>query len=241
MGVQAFNSANLDQNEGWSATNNGAPHNIEASADNEVNTPWNLTNPIDPFGVEYDNPDQDKYAVATGPAITTMMSDVFNLIGMSSATFSFQTAYDLKQGAVIKVEISTDGGATYQSTPLMEVVGPATFGNPNQGWPYVQFDLSQYLGLSNLKIRWNYSGSPNSIWAVDNAGITPPPLPLQYDWTLVSPSGVPSPYYLNVTNQPNVTACPPSPGTYTYQVATTYGSCPGGTMNVDVVVLPLPL
>ena len=152
MGVQAFNSANLDQNEGWSATYNGQPHNIEASADNEINTPWNLTNPIDPFGVEYDNPDADKYAVATGPANTTMMSNVFNLIGMTSATFSFQTAYDLKAGATIKVEISTDGGATYQTTPLLEVAGPATFGNPARGWPYVQFDLSQYLGLSNLKI-----------------------------------------------------------------------------------------
>jgi hypothetical protein len=38
MGVQAFNSANLDQNEGWSATANGLPHNIQASADNEENT-----------------------------------------------------------------------------------------------------------------------------------------------------------------------------------------------------------
>ncbi|WP_156123762.1 S-layer family protein, partial [Flavihumibacter sp. ZG627] len=241
MDVQAFNSANLDQNEGWSATYNGAPHNIEASADNEVNSPWNLTNPIDPFGVVYDNPDQDKYAVATGSVTTTMMTPVFNLIGLNSAVFTFQQAYDLKAGASIKVEISTDGGATYQSVPLMEIIGPATLGNPFKGWPTASIDLSNYLGLSNLKIRWSYTGSPNSIWAIDNAGINPPPLPLTYNWTLLDPAGVPSPYYLNVTNQPTVTACPPNAGTYTYQVSTAYGVCPGGTMDVVVVVHPIPV
>ncbi|MFC0776404.1 PKD-like domain-containing protein, partial [Terrimonas alba] len=240
VGVQAFNSANLDQNEDWSATHNGAPHNIEASADNEQNTPWNLTNPIDPFGVEYDNPDNDKFAIAAGDNNTTMSSNTFNLIGMSSATFSFQQAFDLKAGASIRVEISTDGGATYQSVPLLEYIGPATLGDPDGVWDNPQIDLSDYLGLDNLKIRWNYSGTDSSIWAIDNAGITPPPLPLEYDWTLISPSGVPSPYYLNVTDQPSVTACPPAPGTYTYQVATTYAGCTGGTMDVQLIVHPIP-
>jgi hypothetical protein len=58
---------------------------------------------------------------------------------------------------------------------------------------------------------------------------------------LINPTGVPSPYYLNATNQAAVIATPPSAGTYTYQVATTIGSCPGGTANVVVVVKPLPV
>jgi hypothetical protein len=37
-----------------------------------------------------------------------------------------------------------------------------------------------------------------------------------------------------------VKAGPPAPGTYTYQVTTTYGGCPGGSQNVVVVVNPLP-
>jgi hypothetical protein len=38
-GVEDFNSASLDNSGGWRATENGGPHNIEASADNQLNTP----------------------------------------------------------------------------------------------------------------------------------------------------------------------------------------------------------
>src|SRR5688572_8761217 len=137
VGVQAFNSANMDQNEDWSATHNGAPHNIEASADNEQNTPWNLTNPKTFNGVWYDNTDSDKFAIAAGALNTTMSTPVFNLIGSSSETFSFKSAFNINAGTTISVEISTDGGATFQSVPLWQFIGPATLGNPNLGWSTV--------------------------------------------------------------------------------------------------------
>ncbi|WP_207625685.1 beta strand repeat-containing protein [Niastella populi] len=239
--VQAFNSANLDQNEGWSATNNGASHNIQASADNEVTTPWNLTNPHTFNGIRYDNPDSDKFAIAAGAINTSIISAAFNTIGLSSATFNFQQAFNLGPGAVITVEISTDSGLTWHTEPLMKYTGPLNLGNPNQGWVTTSIDLSDYLGLENLKIRWNYQGTAGSNWAIDNAGIVPPPLPLIYNWTLTDPAGVPSPYYLNTTTGPTVNGSPTTPGTYTYTVSTTYGGCAGGSMNVPVVVKPLPV
>jgi hypothetical protein len=187
LGVQAFNSANLDENEGWSSTCNGAPGAIDASADNENNTCWDLTNPHTFNGIWYDNPSFEKFAIAAGSMNTTMSSAVFNLIGMSSATFSFQQAFNIGAGCILKVEISTDGGATFQPNPLLQYTGPMTLGNPNEGWVTTSVDLSDYLGLSNLVVRWNYQGCPGSNWAIDNAGIAPPPLPLNYAWTLINP------------------------------------------------------
>jgi hypothetical protein len=101
-------------------------------------------------------------------------------------------------------------------------------------------DLTSYLGLSNLRLRFNYSGSAGSNWAVDNLGIPGPQPPLTYAWKLIDPPGVTYPYYLNDTTKATVKAGPPAPGTYTYQVTTTYGGCPGGSQNVVVVVNPLP-
>jgi hypothetical protein len=239
--VQSFNSANMDQNEGWSATNNGAAHNIQASADNEYTTPWNLTNPHSFNNIWYDNPDGDKFAIAAGAINTSIISAAFNTIGLSSATFNFQQAFNLGPGAVITVEISTDSGLTWHTEPLMKYTGPLNLGNPNQGWVTTSIDLSNYLGLENLKIRWNYQGTAGSNWAIDNAGIVPPPLPLIYNWSLTNPSGVPNPYYLNSTTGSTVKGSPTTPGTYTYTVSTVYGGCAGGSMNVQVVVKPLPV
>jgi hypothetical protein len=231
----------MDQNEGWSATVNGAPHNIEASADNEITTPWNLTNPHTFNGIYYDNPASDKFAIAAGAINTSMISAAFNTVGLSSATFSYLQAFNLGPGAVLTVEISTDSGLTWHTEPLMKYTGPLSLGNPNQGWVTTSIDLSNYLGLENLKIRWNYQGTAGSNWAIDNAGIVPPPLPLIYNWTLTDPGGVPSPYYLNSTTGATVKGSPTTPGTYIYTVSTVYGGCAGGSMNVPVVVKPLPV
>jgi hypothetical protein len=143
-------------------------------------------------------------------------------------------------GASGKIEISTDGGATYNTT-LKQYTGPLTIGNPASAWEPLSLDLSNYLGLSNIRIRFTYTGADNSNWAIDGLNLQPPGPVLTYNWTLTNPTGVPSPYYLNATNQQNVIATPPAPGTYTYQVATTIGGCVGGTANVVVTVMALPV
>jgi hypothetical protein len=89
---------------------------------------------------------------------------------MSTATFSFQQAFNINAGCILKVEISTDGGVTFQPNPLLQYTGPMNLGNPNVDWVTTSIDLSDYLGLSNLVIRWNYRLC-RSNWAIDNAGI----------------------------------------------------------------------
>jgi hypothetical protein len=236
-----FNHANP---AGWRITQNGTVINFPANADNASTFPWSETNgPKTPFngGVTYNNlQTTGKFAIASGVVNTTMETPVFSTIGMTSATLQFYQALVFAAGASGKIEISTDGGATYNQT-LIQYNGPLNIGNPASNWDPLNIDLSNYIGLSNLRIRFTYTGANNSNWAIDGLNLQPPGPTLTYNWTLTNPSGIPSPYYLNATNQQNVTATPPAPGTYTYQVATTIGGCPGGTANVVVTVRALPV
>jgi hypothetical protein len=237
----SFNQANP---AGWRITQNGTEINFPANADNASTFPWSETNgPKTPFngGVTYNNLQTDgKFAIASGIVNTTMETPVFSTIGMTAAVLKFYQALVFAAGASGKIEISTDGGATYNQT-LVQYNGPMTIGNPASSWDPLNIDLSNYIGLSNLRIRFTYTGASNSNWAIDGLNLQPPGPTLTYNWTLTNPSGVPSPYYLNATNQQNVTATPPAPGTYTYQVATTIGGCPGGTTSVVVTVRALPV
>ncbi|ANE53219.1 hypothetical protein [Flavisolibacter tropicus] len=240
-GIDAtFNQANP---AGWRITQNGTEINFPANADNASTFPWSETNgPKTPFngGVTYNNLQSDgKFAITSGQVITTMETPVFSTIGMTSAVLQFYQALVFAAGASGKIEISTDGGATYNQT-LAQFNGPLNIGNPASSWEQLNIDLTNYLGLSNLRIRFSYNGANNSNWALDGLKVQPPGPNVIYNWTLIDPSGVASPYYLNATNQAGVTATPTAPGTYTYQVATTVGGCPGGTSNVTVVVKPLP-
>jgi hypothetical protein len=73
-------------------------------------------------GVLYDSGDP-KFAIAAGANNTTMETPVFSTIGMSSVNLSFWQAFNLNAGTSVKVEISTDGGNTYQSVPLFQASG----------------------------------------------------------------------------------------------------------------------
>jgi hypothetical protein len=236
-----FNQANP---AGWRITQNGAEINFPANADNASTFPWSETNgPKTPFngGVTYNNlQTTGKFAIASGIVTTTMETPVFSTVGMTSATLQFYQALVFAAGASGKIEISTDGGNTYNST-LIQYSGPLTIGNPASSWTPLNIDLSSYLGLSNLRVRFTYNGADNSNWAIDGLNLQPPGPTINYNWTLTNPTGVASPYYLNATNQQNVVATPTAPGTYTYQVATTIGGCTGGTASVQVVVNALPV
>ena len=236
-----FNHANP---AGWTVTENGTEIIFPANADNASTFPWSETNgPKTPFngGVTYNNlQSSGKFAIASGQVTTTLETPVFSTIGMTSATLQFYQALVFAAGASGKIEISTDGGVTYNNT-LIQYDGPLTIAIPANSWSPLNIDLSSYIGLSNLRIRFTYSGADYSNWAIDGLALQPPGPTINYNWTLIDPSGVPSPYYLNATDQQNVIATPPSPGTYTYQVATTISGCTGGTANVQVVVMALPV
>jgi hypothetical protein len=234
-----FNQANP---AGWLI--DGKANNFPANADNASTFPWSETNgPKTPFngGVEYNNKQTDgKFAIASGLVNTKMETPVFTTIGMSAAVLKFYQALVFTAGASGKIEISTDGGATYNKT-LIQYTGPLNIGNPASSWVPLNIDLTDYIGLSNLRIRFTYSGADNSNWAIDGLNVEPPGPVLNYTWVLTNPSGVSSPYYLDSVNSPNPTATPPGPGTYTYQLVSTIGGCPGGSTTVSVTVKALPV
>src|SRR5205814_2914244 len=167
-----------------------------------------------------------------------LTTPTFSTIGLSSAVLVFNEAYDLRAGTTAKVEISTDGGTTY--TTLKTYTGPAFLG-PTNGMTFLEIiDLNAYLGRSNLKIRFNYFGSANSVWAIDNVVVTN---------SIANPTGVnvyntltyawsPS-TDLSATSGQSVTFTPTAAngiGVKTINLATSSGGCAATNTSVNVTV-----
>ncbi|APG60217.1 LamG-like jellyroll fold domain-containing protein [Christiangramia salexigens] len=132
------------------------------------------------------------FAIVTGDNDSFMETPVFSLSGLDEAILTFDQAYNLTEGAVIRVEISNDGGANYQSVPIMHIEGTATSGNYDNFGDFtiedrplnkMEFDLGAYIGQSNLRIRFNYIGSlDGDVWAVDNIQIPQGPQDVELIW-----------------------------------------------------------
>ena len=108
-----FNQANPT---GWVVKQDGILVDpFPASADNSDLGPWAETNGPKTFcGQTYNVVEGGKkFAIVRGPMNSTLETPVFNLIAMSSAALSFTHAYYLQNGATATVELSTDGGVTY--------------------------------------------------------------------------------------------------------------------------------
>jgi hypothetical protein len=227
-----FNQANP---AGWRIFENGTEIKFPADANNAATFPWSETNgPKTPLnsGITYDNKQTDgKFAIASGSVLTTMETPVFSTIGMTSAALEFFQAMVLTAGASGKIEISTDGGLTYPKT-LVQYTGPHTIGNPLNNWAKLNLDLSDYLGLTNLRIKFTFDGAINSNWALDGFKIPGPPPVVTYQW---SPTADLSP-----AAGESITATPKTTGTHTYTLTTTVNGCPGGKQDVMVSVNPLP-
>ncbi len=224
-----FNTANP---AGWRVTLSGGEINFPANADDGNNNPWSETNGPKTFnGITYNNsPLTGKFAIATGWDSTTLETPIFNTVNMTSASFDFYQAYNLNSGTAAKVEISTDGGITY--TPLYRINGPASYGIPNGGFAPKSISLTDYLGLSNLRLRFTFLGTAGSNWAIDNAFVNGTYSPVSYLWT---PST-----YLSVNTGTTVTATPTTSGTFTYTVTGKIGTCTAGNANVTITVNPIP-
>jgi hypothetical protein len=218
----------------WTVYNNGVvdANALNAGGDNTVPSPWRETNgpvTLQSGSATYNSADK-KFAVASGNNKSILESPVFSLTGVTSTSFNFSQAYNLTTGATGKIEISTDGGTTY--TTLQTFTGPATYGTVSGGVNFVKsysIDLSNYVGLSNLRMRFNYNGNPTSSWAVDNLTTPGANLPISFVWD--GPSQILSP-----TNLDTLRVRPTSSGNIVYNINTTIGGCPGGVATVSVTV-----
>lgn len=192
-------------------------------------------------GTEYDTTTNDKFAITRGALDSKLDTPIFDLIGLTTASLTFNYACKLNNGAWAKVELSFDGGVTYPVTL-------ATF-SANQG-PYNQFNtlmtinMNAYLGYSTLRIRFDFHGTedknganPGSSWAIDNVSIPQTPVP-----TLTSLWKDDLNNVISVTNATNVVVTPAK--TTTYAVTSFLNGCtsygPDGTTYITVTVNSRP-
>src|SRR2546428_1202797 len=227
---ETFDQANP---KGWQVTENGTIINLTASGNNTVINPWSETNPKMFNGVLYNNLQTfGKFAIASDVVYSLLETPIFSTVGMSSASLDFYQAFNFSSGTVGKIEISTDGGATYNAV-LEQYIGPQNLGDPTSLWDHSNIDLSDYMGLSNLRIRFNYSGTAGSVWAIDGMGLQLSPQSVTYVWTPAT-SLTPS----DGIGQ-TVMATPTT--TTTYTVTAMIGGCPNGTQDVELTVIQLPV
>jgi hypothetical protein len=222
----AFDNANP---KGWSVTNNGSSINFPANADNANVHPWSETNgPKTYFSgtadeITYNSQFDYKFAIANGAVTTTLETPVFSLVGMVSPTFDFYQAYNLKSGTTAKIEISTDGGAHY--TGILAQYLPGTLGVPNGGLVHSFVPLTNYIGLDNLKVKFTYSSTTTSSWALDNLILVNTFLPVSYQWHSEGTT------YTTQT----ITVSPPV-GTHVFDLITQTGECSITTTELTVIV-----
>jgi hypothetical protein len=222
-----FNSANP---KGWRVWYNGNFENtISASGSSTNPDRWLLTTRDKTFcGNATFSSEDKKFSVVNGALASTMETPVFSLIAMSSAELTFKHAYNLSAGSTAQVEISTDGGNTYNQV-LADYSGRLMGGNPNVVNP-INIDLSPYLGMDNLRIRFNYASTTCSAWAIDDITLPAPQPDVDFTWGPVDliPGGSGS----------TVVVLPPTTTTYTLTVW--IAGCPGVATAQIVTVVNIP-
>src|SRR5690606_13224370 len=105
---------NYAQPEDWRV--DGIDGFFPASGNNANEPTWKETNgPKILSGIRYDTHDNTKFAAANGPYYTTLETPVFNTIGISpgEAVLQFYQAYYFCNGGEGRIELSLDGGNTY--------------------------------------------------------------------------------------------------------------------------------
>ncbi|MGQ7868174.1 HYR domain-containing protein, partial [Sunxiuqinia sp. sy24] len=231
LGIISGGSFDVANPKGWTVYEDGlAIHPFPAAGNNRENGPWAETNgPKEFCGTIYDTPDNTKFSIVNGELNSWMETPVFSLPAtMSSAELTFTHAYHLEPGTTAKIELSTDGGNTYNIV-LAQYSGDLNSGNPNV-INDVGVDMSAYIGSSDLQIRFNYDGVGCSVWAVDDIGLPTPPADATFEWGPVEeiPGGSGSEVIV-------------VPGTTTEYTLTVYvAGCPGEAKAVWVNVYNFP-
>ncbi|WP_255512758.1 PKD-like domain-containing protein [Flavobacterium sp. GT3R68] len=220
----AFNNSNPT---GWLV--DGCGNCLNAGGSNTNPGPFQLsaTNGGTYSGINYSA--TGKFAIANGNFNSIMQTPTFSTVGLTTATLEFNHAYNLVGTSWVRVELSLDGGASYNIV-LAEYFATDTR-TPYNNFPLESINLSAYIGQTSLKVRFNYHGSAGSSWAIDNIRIPDVPVGLNTQWVDTTNGQI-------ISNTSTATVSPIV--TTTYTVSTTIGSCTGGSQNVTVTVNPRP-
>ena len=85
----------------------------------------------------------------------TLVSPVFSLVGVPSASLVFNTNYQdfVSAADLLDIDVSTNGGTTWTTLVRWDEDHGAFRNRPGQ---QIRIDLSPFLGMSNLRVRWRY-------------------------------------------------------------------------------------
>jgi hypothetical protein len=241
----------------WRAGIDGIRRNISANANNGTN-PFNLTNgpkeffELSPAPTYNASPldgqvNNTKFMVATGPVNSTLETPIFNLLGLTTAAITWWEAYIIGVGGSLITEISTDGGVTYTARLRPDIVGPATRGIPNGGFLFTSVSLDNYVGLSNLRVRFTYIGTISTSWGIEGMTISKGTPTNIFTWNLYEPIPLdpnnPGSHYLNTFTSNSVVVTPPVNNTnavipYNYSIVSQNGGC---AAEITVYMNPTPI
>ncbi|MFV5703704.1 LamG-like jellyroll fold domain-containing protein, partial [Flavobacterium sp. XS2P12] len=203
------------------------------------------------FGMAHGNYNSAAYISKFGVGPTTLETPIFSLVGLQTATVDFDQAFNLHAGDYAKLELSLDGGATYTIT-LQELIGtnpPLTWDwqnhSPSTASSYMfandnsSFDISDYIGNSNVRVKWTFFGTTDeSVWAIDNITIPVRPYSDDVEWT--DGLGDPGEYIIRDKLEVAYTFVPSAPGVHQYGATSLINGCraydPAGTAIATVKV-----
>lgn len=199
---------------------NGTTHSFTAINNSTGGTPANAAWTLTPDGYSYGSyspvvfhsNDNSQFIMSNsdaqgsgGTTNTELISPEFNTVGLDSLVLDFYHYFRSSGSAIVDVYDGTQWVTlkTYTST-----VGSSS------SFAHETINLSAYVGLSNVKIRFKYQSSYGYYWAIDNVTITGY-TPQTVDWTS-NPAGFTS-------NIANPIANPIINTTYIATVSNSYG------------------
>ncbi|WP_218133011.1 LamG-like jellyroll fold domain-containing protein [Flavobacterium gillisiae] len=248
-GAQWTASANATKFNNWSGTNDAK------LVGTDYIILYDNGKPGKKFGIAHGNYNSTEYVTkypGRGGFPTTLETPIFSLVGLGTAAVAFDQAYNLSAGDYAKLELSLDGGATYTIT-LQELIGKT----PSLTWDWANhppskannykfenddssFDISDYIGNDNVRVRWSFFGTTDeSVWAIDNITIPIRPYSDQLEWTDgIGDPGTPPLASGSIDVAYNFT--PSSPGVHQYGATSLINACraydPTGTAIATVNV-----
>jgi hypothetical protein len=219
-----FNQANPAGWTGGNANNsNGGPNNNWGEATNGSGKVYGT------YQYGSGAPSGNKYQVVSGVTLNpsgrdSLITPLFSTIGRTSLTLDWYQGYNFNGTASGQVQISIDGGSTWTTLATYNSSSPNIAQNPFNS--HQTIDLNAYLGQANVKIKFLYTGTSGSAWALDDVNVLGPYQPLTYTWpsefTVIAPGN-------------SATYTPTAAGTFTYNL-TTHGTCGDKTSSITITV-----
>ncbi|HSI71020.1 MAG TPA: LamG-like jellyroll fold domain-containing protein, partial [Gillisia sp.] len=232
---------------------------------------WSGTNNHNFGGIEYDSQDKkftiaygnyyevDKFnnPIYEGNIPTTLESPIMDLTDAETASLDFDQAFYFAINDIAIIEISTDGGLTYQTLRVMhaqgdpvttwftagtaESVAGSTATQYNFNTDNTSISLADYLRETRVRIRWSFTGtSDRSVWAMDNIFVNKKVyVETELEWTEGIGNPEEEPIETGTTEVP-ITFVPDTPGVHDYggtalvNGCRTYGEEGTGLITINV-------